>query len=309
MELIRGIHNIRARHFGCVLSIGNFDGVHQGHAAVLAQLKKVSKNMGLAATVMTFEPQPKEWFAKSAAPARLTSLREKIPLLAELGMERTLCVRFNKKFAEMTAEDFVEQLLVKQLGVKYLVVGDDFCFGKGREGSFDTLKRAGIKHGFEVVDTNSFKVSEDRVSSTLIRQALAQGNLVKAQQLLGHPYRLYGRVSHGEKIGRTLGFPTANIHLKRDIPPLLGIVAVKVSIEAGPWLNGVANIGTRPTVAGQQILLEAHIFDFNDNLYGKRICVEIVKKIRDEQPFGSLNELKIQITKDAKAARAYLEAL
>lgn len=306
MELIRGIHNILPKHHGCVLTIGNFDGVHRGHAEVISRLVAKAEHLGLPAAVMTFEPQPQELFQGEDAPARLSLLRDKIVLLDELKIDRLLCVNFNKKFANYSAEEFIEQLLVKALGVKYLVVGDDFCFGKQRQGNFDMLRKAGEKHGFAVVSTQSFILGDKRVSSTEIRQLLAKGNLEQARRLLGHPFTLSGKVAHGEKIGRTIGFPTANIALKRKVTPVRGVFAVKLYWDNSDIYEGVANVGFRPTVNGQVCQLEVHLFDFDGDLYGKAIEVELVAKIRDEQPFGSLDALKKQIKDDANRAKALL---
>ncbi|MCL1144876.1 bifunctional riboflavin kinase/FAD synthetase [Shewanella sp. 10N.261.52.F9] len=306
MELIRGIHNILPKHHGCVLTIGNFDGVHRGHAEVISRLVAKAEHLGLPAAVMTFEPQPQELFQGEDAPARLSLLRDKIVLLDELKIDRLLCVNFNKKFANYSAEEFIEQLLVKALGVKYLVVGDDFCFGKQRQGNFDMLRKAGEKHGFAVVSTQSFILGDKRVSSTEIRQLLAKGNLEQARRLLGHPFTLSGKVAHGEKIGRTIGFPTANIALKRKVTPVRGVFAVKLYWDNSDIYEGVANVGFRPTVNGQVCQLEVHLFDFDGDLYGKAVEVELVAKIRDEQPFGSLDALKKQIKDDANRAKALL---
>ncbi|QYK06200.1 bifunctional riboflavin kinase/FAD synthetase [Shewanella zhangzhouensis] len=306
MELIRGIHNILPAHRGCVLTIGNFDGVHRGHAKVIASLVERAKHFGLPATLMTFEPQPQELFRGDDAPARLSLLRDKIVLLDELGIDRLLCVNFNRKFAAMDPEHFIEDLLVRKLGVRYLVVGDDFCFGKSRAGNFEMLKKAGERFGFAVVNTHSFMVGDLRVSSTAVREQLAKGNLEQARRLLGHPFTLCGRVAHGQKIGRTIGFPTANIALKRKVVPVRGVFAVKLWWDESDIYEGVANVGFRPTVNGQVCQLEVHLFDFEGDLYGKRVEVELVAKIRDEQPFESLEALKKQIWNDADRARALL---
>ncbi|WP_372869755.1 bifunctional riboflavin kinase/FAD synthetase [Shewanella sp.] len=306
MELIRGIHNILPAHRGCVLTIGNFDGVHRGHAKVIASLVERAKHFGLPATLMTFEPQPQELFRGDDAPSRLSLLRDKIVLLDELGIDRLLCVNFNNKFASMDSEHFIEDLLVRKLGVKYLVVGDDFCFGKGRAGNFEMLKKAGERFGFAVVNTHSFMVGDLRVSSTAVREQLAKGHLEQARRLLGHPFTLSGRVAHGQKLGRTIGFPTANIALKRKVVPVRGVFAVKLWWDGSDIYEGVANVGFRPTVNGQVCQLEVHLFDFEGNLYGKRVEVELVAKIRDEQPFESLDALKKQIWNDADRARALL---
>ncbi len=306
MELIRGIHNILPAHHGCVLTIGNFDGVHRGHAEVITKLVKKARQLKVPATLMTFEPQPQEMFKGENAPARLSILRDKIFLLEELGIDRLVCINFNAKFANLSAEDFIEKLLVESLGVKYLVVGDDFCFGRQRKGNFDMLKSAGENHSFAVVSTQSFLLGDKRVSSTEIRQLLAEGKMEQARRLLGHPFTLCGKVAHGEKIGRTLGFPTANIALKRQVSPVRGVFAVKLYWDNSDIYEGVANIGFRPTVNGQVCQLEVHIFDFDGDLYGRTVEVELVAKIRDEQPFQSLEALKRQINNDADEAKALL---
>ncbi|WP_394135563.1 bifunctional riboflavin kinase/FAD synthetase [Shewanella algae] len=306
MELIRGIHNILPAHRGCVLTIGNFDGVHRGHAEVIANLVKKARHFGLPATLMTFEPQPQELFRGQDAPARLSLLRDKVKLLAELGIDRLVCVNFNQKFAQMPAKEFVEELLVRKLGVKYLVVGDDFCFGRARQGNFELLRSAGEQHGFAVVSTQSFLVGDHRVSSTMVRDALAKGNLEQARRLLGHSYTLSGKVAHGKKLGRTLGFPTANIAMKRKVVPVRGVFAVRLWWDGSEQYDGVANVGFRPTVQGQNCQLEVHLFDFEGDLYGRKVEVELVAKIRDEKPFESLEALKKQIMNDADEARALL---
>lgn len=306
MELIRGIHNILPKHHGCVLTIGNFDGVHRGHAEVIGNLVKRAKHLGLPAVAMTFEPQPQELFCGDNAPARLSLLSDKIHLLEELGIERLLCVNFNRRFASMLPAQFIEELLVNKLGVKYLVVGDDFRFGQKRSGNFEMLCEAGERLGFAVVSTQSFLVGDQRVSSTMVRETLAKGNLEQARRLLGHPYVMSGRVAHGQKIGRTIGFPTANIALKRKVVPIKGVFAVRLWWDDSDTYEGVANIGYRPTVQGQTCQLEVNLFDFQGDLYGKKVAVELVAKIRDEKPFQSLEALKQQINKDVDRAKALL---
>ncbi|MGR5293881.1 bifunctional riboflavin kinase/FAD synthetase [Vibrio mediterranei] len=306
MELIRGIHNLKNQHHGCVLTIGNFDGVHLGHQRVLEQVKKKALLLGLPAVVMTFEPQPMELFAKDKAPARLTRLRDKFELLEAMHLDRLLCVNFNHRFACMSPESFIKDLLVNKLGVKFLVIGDDFRFGKGREGNFDMLKKAGEEFGFEVVNTASFCVEDTRVSSTAIRQALASDHLDESTEMLGRHYTLSGRVAHGQKLARDFGFPTANISLKRYVSPVRGVYAVQVyGVDSQP-LPGIANVGKKPTVAGITPDLEVHIFDFEGNLYGKQIEVALLHKIRDEKKFESLELLKQQIELDADVARVWL---
>src|SRR5690554_917660 len=303
MQLIRGIHNIRPEHRGCVLTIGNFDGVHLGHQAVLAQVRAQAQARGLPAMVMTFEPQPQELFQPDRAPARLTNLREKHDALAAQGIERHLVVHFNRKFANYPAREFIEHVLVGQLGVKFLVVGDDFRFGKGREGDFAMLQQAGIVLGFEVVDTQSYRQHQERVSSTATRRALAAGDFAQAEALLGRAYAFQGRVVHGQKKGRTIGYPTANIQLKRLHSPLQGVFAVQVQINDGKMYAGVANIGRRPTLDGKQVQLEVHLFDFKGDLYGQQLRVIPTQFIRAEQKFADFGELQRQIEADAAIAR------
>ncbi len=306
MELIRGIHNIKPEHHGCVLTIGNFDGVHLGHQTVLSQVSAQADKLGLPSVVMTFEPQPMELFAKDKAPARLTRLRDKYVQLNKLELDRLLCVNFNRHFASLSADEFVSDLLVKRLGVKFLVVGDDFCFGKNRQGDFAMLQEAGKRYGFEVVSTQSFCLERLRVSSTAIRDALARDELNDVTGMLGRHYSISGRVSHGRKLGRTIGFPTANIPLKRCVSPVSGVYVVEAHGIDGQAVGGVANIGQRPTVKGVRQQLEVHLFDFQGNLYGKQLEVVLLHKLRDEYKFESFEALKQQIELDAEAARVWL---
>ncbi|GAB1438263.1 bifunctional riboflavin kinase/FAD synthetase [Providencia sp.] len=309
MELIRGIQNIRACHHGCVLTIGNFDGVHRGHQALLQNLKRKGAQLGLPTVVMIFEPQPLEFFIGDKAPARLTRLRDKVKYLADSGIDYLLCVEFNQHFASLTPTEFVSDLLVSKLGVKYLAIGDDFRFGKNRMGDFAFLQRAGEEFGFEVADTESFCDCGLRISSTVIRKAIQDNDLGLAENLLGHTYRISGRVVHGNQLGRTIGFPTANLPLKRLVTPVTGVYAVEVYGLGDKPLPGVANIGTRPTVSGKGTQLEVHLIDATMDLYGRHIDVVLRKKLRDEQRFASLEALKEQIANDVIAAREYLSAI
>ena len=261
MQLIRGLHNLLPEHRGCVLTIGNFDGFHLGHQAVLARVNAAARSRGCAAVVLLFEPQPQEFFAGSKAPARLTNLSEKIRLLASCGIDRLLVVRFDGAFAGWTAERFVDELLHRQLGVEHLVVGDDFRFGARRQGNFELLRARGEQLGFGVEGTHSLLLAGQRVSSTAIREALVHGDLEGAAALLGRPFSLSGRVAHDFKRGRQLGFPTANIHLKRQVLPVGGVFAVTVFLADGQQVRGVANVGARPTLVGHSPLLEVHLFD------------------------------------------------
>ena len=303
MRLIRGLHNLHPGHQGGAVTIGNFDGLHRGHQAVLRQLHKYALRHRLVTTVMTFEPTAQEYFSPQTAPARLQRLREKLAMLQGLEVDQVLCLRFGRKLAELSAEHFVGQILVDGLDVRYLVVGDDFRFGRDRTGDFALLQEAGKQYGFKVVSTGTFLEDDDRVSSTRIRQSLAAGELGMAARLLGRPYRICGRVAEGQRRGRTIGFPTANIHLHRVVSPLNGVFAVRVYGLATEALNGVANIGTRPTVDGSYQVLEVHLFDFESDIYGRHLDVEFCYKLRDEMKFESFEVLKQQIHADADQAR------
>ncbi|WP_018692893.1 bifunctional riboflavin kinase/FAD synthetase [Algicola sagamiensis] len=306
MELIRGIHNIRQSHQGCVLTIGNFDGVHSGHQQVLGGLHAQASQLNLPATVMIFEPQPQELFQKGQAPARLCNLREKYTALKEQGVDRLIVVQFNAAFSQMKAQEFVQELLVKKLGVRFLIVGDDFRFGQGREGNFDMLQHSAEQFGFGVRSTQSYRCHDSRVSSTEIRRLLQLGDLSFVEDMLGRPYTLLGRVSHGDKKGREFGFPTANVRLKRLVSPVTGVYAVTIRLaRENREVTGVANIGRRPTMAGNELRLEVHLFDFDADLYGQIIEVTLKHKIRDETKFESIAALKSQIANDVVVAKTW----
>ncbi|WP_294912227.1 bifunctional riboflavin kinase/FAD synthetase [Tatumella sp. UBA2305] len=305
MKFIRGLHNLSKQHQGCVLTIGNFDGVHRGHQALLTQLCEEGRKRHLPVVVMLFEPQPLEFFARGQVPARLTRLREKIHFLEQAGVDTVLCVRFDSAFSALTADDFIHDILVDKLDVRFLTVGDDFRFGAGREGDFLLLQEAGRRYRFEIANTLTFCHEGQRVSSTKVREALAADDFAAAERLLGRPYAISGKVIHGDALGRTLGFPTANIPLRRSVAPVKGVFAVEVQgLHGGPFY-GVANIGTRPTVKGIRQQLEVNLLDVNINLYGRHISVVLRHKIRNEQRFASLDELKAQIAKDVVTAREF----
>jgi len=305
MEFIRGLHNLRPRHRGCVATIGNFDGVHLGHQAVLGQLAEKSAELHLSAAVITFEPQPQEYFAPESSPPRLTRLREKITALGRFSVDRLLCLPFNDRLASFSADEFIRRVLVDGLGIRYLVVGDDFRFGRGRAGDFQALEAAGREYGFDVVSMHSFNIGGERVSSTAIREALTRGELGRAEQFLGRPYRMSGRVAHGDKRGRSIGFPTANIFLHRRSAPVQGVFAVEMFGIKGEPVPGVANVGSRPTVEGERSLLEVHLFDFSGDIYGCHVHVDFLHKLREERRFDSFDALKRQIELDAREARAF----
>jgi len=306
-KIIRGLHNLSPSATDCVATIGNFDGVHLGHQAVLNQLAMKGDTLGLPAVVITFEPQPNEFFSPDKAPARLSRFREKVEALRCYSIQQLCVLRFNRKLAEMTAQDFIQRLIVDGLNVRYLVVGDDFKFGKDRQGDFAMLQQAGKQHGFQVVNMHTFAIDQMRVSSTRIREALREGDLILAEKLLGRPYRMSGRVAHGDKRGRTMGFPTANIHLHRRKVPLSGVYAVQLFGVDGEPIQGVANVGVRPTVRAKKALLEVHLFNFDRDIYGEHVQVHFLHKLRDEQKFADLNALMKQIEQDCEQARLYFD--
>lgn len=309
MELIRGHYNLKPRHRHCVATLGSFDGVHLGHQEVIRRTIAKAREQGLPATVITSEPLPREFFAPDTAPPRLTRLREKLAVFAQLGIDRVLCLRFNAALAGLPAEVFVENILVNGLGLAHLVVGDDTRFGKNRQGDFQLLQTLGQRFGFSAERVATFSRAGERVSSTRIREALGAGDMQTAAALLGRPYPMSGRVAHGDKRGRVLGYPTANIHLKRRQTPLMGIFAVEIgfcdSPEAGR-LPGVASIGVRPTFGGGQCLLEVHLFDFDRDIYGQHVDVYFLHKLRDERRFDTVEALVAQMHRDAEQARKFL---
>lgn len=308
MELIRGLHNLRPRHQGSVVTIGNFDGVHRGHQVILQSLKQASERLGLPDTVIVFEPQPQEFFRGTEAPPRLMHWRDKLDALAAAGVSRVLCVRFDEKFRALTAQQFVQQLLVDGLGCRHLIVGDDFRFGCDRNGDFALLESAGTAAGFTVSNTATIEIAGERVSSTRIRALITAADFAQADVLLGRPYRISGRVAHGDKIGRTLGVPTANIPSRRLVSALSGIYAVTVHGIAKTPVAGVASVGRRPTVNGQDERIETHLLDFSGDIYGKRIAVQFHKKLRDEMKFDSLEALKAAMLQDIAEARAFFHS-
>ena len=292
------------------LTIGNFDGVHVGHQAMLTRLKDTASRLGLPACVMTFEPHPREFFSPNQAPARLTSLREKLKLLIQAEVECIHVYRFNDDFARISAEEFITRILNQELSVRWLLVGDDFRFGARRAGDFAMLQAFSAANGFTVEAMPSVNIDGRRVSSTAVRQALAHGDLNTARKLLGRPYSISGRVIGGDKLGRQIGFPTANIQLKYNHPPLSGIfvVAVHGALQSSPTtvLSGVASLGVRPTIhENGKPILEVHLFDFNDEIYGQHLQVDFLHKLRDEEKYANIDTLIRQIEKDVAQARDF----
>jgi len=281
----------------CALAIGNFDGMHLGHQALLSKLTLTAKALNLTAAVMTFEPHPREFFTPESAPARLCSMREKLEHFAKAGVDRVYVCRFNRRFAKVTAEDFMQTILREALHAETILVGEDFRFGAMRAGSVVDF----VEAKFNLISLPQVSLADARVSSTRVRSALAAGNLQEASLLLGRPYSMSGKVVHGAKRGRQLGFPTANVHMRHERPALTGVYAVKLE-----GLNAVANLGVRPTIAGvPKLSLEVHVLDFNADLYGKHVHVEFLHKIRDEMKFENLDALKAQIAADVKVARDF----
>ena len=289
------------------LTIGNFDGVHRGHQAMLSRLIEAADDLALPAAVLTFDPPPREFFARDTAPPRLSSLRGKLERFAAHGVERVYVARFDGRLASLPPEPFIEDVLVRRLGARWLLVGEDFRFGKGRAGDLSTLRRVARTVSIEAMRTVA--VEGERASSTAVRNALAAGNLAHAHALLGRPFAISGRVAHGAKLGRTLGFPTANLRLKRR-PPVSGVFAVRVHGLSPTPRTGVASIGVRPTVSASGVpLLEVFIFDFDEVIYGRRVAVEFLHKLRDEERYGDLDALTRQIRHDVAQARDYFSGL
>jgi riboflavin kinase/FMN adenylyltransferase len=306
MELIRGLHNVRPRHHGCVATIGAFDGVHLGHRVVIRHLLEKSAELDLPSVIIVFEPLPREYFSPVEAPARIMSFREKCQALNGLGVDRLLRIHFNEQFRGMSAQQFVDEIFVAALGVRYVVLGDDFRFGADRQGDFEFIQQQGRRYGYEAGSTATFSIAGDRVSSTRIRGALERADFDAAEALLGSPYSISGRVIYGRQLGRTIGVPTANLELRRLRAPLSGVYVVEVS---GPGLDrafGVANVGVRPTVDDSiKANLEVHLLDREIDLYGRHIEVTFCHKLRPEQKFESIAELKKNIQRDIDNARAW----
>ncbi|KAA1188350.1 bifunctional riboflavin kinase/FAD synthetase [Pseudohalioglobus sediminis] len=308
MELIRGLHNLRPRHRGCVATIGAFDGVHLGHQAVIAHLREKAAQLGMPSAVIVFEPLPREFFAPVQAPPRIMSFREKFVAMRELGVDRMLRIRFNDALRVMSARQFVEDVFVTGLGVRYIVLGDDFRFGNDRQGDVRFIQREGARHGYDAGPTPTQTWQGQRVSSTRIREALEAADFARAEQMLGRRYSISGKVVYGRQLGQTIGTPTANLELRRLRAPLSGVYAVEVS---GAGLNGaygVANVGVRPTVDDSiKANLEVHLIDREIELYGQHIEVTFRHKLREEIKFGSVDELKQNIANDIESTRAWFE--
>jgi len=306
MRITHGFRSLGTPH---AVTIGNFDGLHLGHQAMLARLQDVARARGLPSCVLSFEPHPREFFAPEQAPARLSSLREKAECLKRMGIDRLHVFRFDRAFASLSAEAFIEQVLGTTLEAKYVLVGDDFRYGAKRAGDFALLKQVGETLGFDAESLPTVEIAGERSSSTAVRSALGAGELEHAARLLGRPYSISGRVVHGDKLGRDIGFPTANIQLKHNRPPLMGIFAVELYGLNGAPLPGVASLGRRPTVKGADAVpvLEVHLFDFKAEIYGRRVRVDFLHKLRDEEKYPDLDTLVAQIRCDVDNAKQFLE--
>ena len=321
MHVIRGLHNYQNKHQHSVITIGNFDGLHLGHQKMLEQLSAEAKRLNTHRCLMTFEPLPREYFSKGrphnskpsknmSSTARLTNRIEKMRTLSNFELtiqpEYLLFLNFNQSLASMSANEFIEKILIDKLKIKSVIVGDDFRFGCDRQGDFTLLKEYGDKYQFSVINIDSQRVDQQRISSTLIRQLLADDQLELTDKMLGRAYTICGHVNHGDKRGRTIGFPTANIHLRRAETPLHGVYSVTMHSQKHGDIAGIANLGRRPTVNGERVQLEVHLFDFEQDIYGEQVCVSFQKKIRDEKKFDSFDDLKKQIQIDCDQAKRNL---
>jgi len=306
MELVRGLHNVDRAARGCVLTIGAFDGIHRGHQEMIRVLRTIAATHSLPAALLSFEPTPREFFARATPPARLTRFREKYAALDHYGVQRFVCLRFDSALRSMSADEFISQVLVDALGARHIVVGHDFKFGRNMAGSVETLRAAGLAAGFAVTEVPPFEIDGERVSSSLIRAALQAGDLELATRLLGRSYRMTGRVVEGAKLGRKLGFPTANLRPQRRATPLAGVFAVRVSGGGLQNAPGVASLGTRPAVNGKELLLEVHVFDFEGDLYRQHLHVDFIARLRDEVWFPDVDQLVQQMNLDAARAREIL---
>ena len=307
MEFIHGLVNLHRQSKECAATVGNFDGVHLGHQLVLEKLKETAKRFNLISTVLIFEPQPMEYFNLDASPSRLTRLREKLQQFSNYNIDRVVCLKFNRKLANLAANDFIDDILLKGLSAQKIIVGDDFRFAKNREGNYKYLLENSQEKNFEVFKTGSYIEEGIRVSSTLIRDALAQGDITKANHYLGRPYTISGRVTHGDKRGKTLGFPTINIELHRNLSPVSGIFAGYVHGVDDKKLGAAVYIGSRPVYKGGRVLLEAHILEFSEDIYGQHIQVELISKLRNDKHITSEKELIEQIKKDIDQTKECLK--
>jgi len=304
MQLIRGLHNLN-KQFGSVLTIGNFDGVHTGHQEIIKRLVKKSHELKLPSVVVSFSVTPESFFGRPKA--RLSSFRDKHLFLESMGVDRHLLIRFNSSFSQTSATSFIENILVERLKVRHCFIGDDFRFGKGRLGDYKLLEKLSKTHSFTAENVGRVSLEGQRVSSSAVRLCLSSGDFSMAERLLGRPFAISGRVSHGDKRGRTIGFPTINVGISRRLSPVLGVFNVLVETNKEAYY-GVCNVGKRPTVGGEKTLLEVFIFDFKREIYGELVTIVFKQKSRDEMKFNSLEELKQQIAKDVEIGKQYFKA-
>lgn len=302
MKLTRGLHNISTQPKPSAVTIGNFDGVHKGHQEIIKHLTDKANQLSLHSVLVSFSPTPEQFFGRNHA--LLSNFREKHQLLSQTNLDENLLIRFNQSFSKLSAEAFVEKILVQSLNVRYCLIGDDFRFGKNRQGDYALLKKLSDKHNFIVENVNSIKSGEVRISSSSIRSTLANGDFKKACHFLGREYFIAGRIVHGDKKGRTIGFPTINIPIKRKISPVQGVFAVIASVKNAQYF-GVCNVGKRPTVGGDKTRLEVFLFDFNQDVYGETAKIVFKYRIRDEKKFDSFDMLKNQINEDVLKAKNY----
>lgn len=308
MELIRGLNNWTAQHHGCVATIGNFDGVHLGHQSMFAQINELAATYSLPSVVMTFNPLPHEFFKPETRSLRLQTFRDRTLSIQDCGIDRLLVVRFDQTFASQSADSFIQNNLIKVMGIRHLLIGDDFHFGQNRSGSIETLRAMETPGQFEVSAASTVAHEDSRVSSTRVREHMRNNNCEQVTALLGRPHRISGRIIHGEKVGRQLGFPTANVALKNHRPLLCGVFAVMAQTEGGQSWPAVANLGERPTIGGRKLLLEIHLLDRTVDLYGQTLEVDFHHFIRGEKKFDSLDALKAAISADAETARQYFQS-
>ena len=304
MQFIRGLHNLK-NHAGSVVTIGNFDGVHVGHEKIILRLVESAKALGLPSVLISFSPTPQCFFGREQA--TLSNFKEKHQLLDRLGVDKHLLIYFNQTFSELKAKDFIQQVLLDKLNMKHCLIGDDFRFGKKRQGDLGLLQSLSKTKGFSVENTQSVLCNDCRASSSEIRTLLAHGDLAAVTQMLGREFSISGKIIHGQQKGRTIGFPTINIPIKRKISPVLGVFATTVEVQ-GSVFQGVCNIGNRPTINGKEILLEVFLFDFDRDVYGIEVKVVFKHKIRDEEKFDSFEALKQQIELDTQQAKAFFKA-
>ncbi len=301
MNVIRGLHNLK-KYPGSVVTIGNFDGVHIGHQHIISRLVEKSKQLGLPSIIISFSPTPQSFFGRESA--TLSNFKQKHRLLEKLGLDAHLIIKFDAQLSKLSAQDFINEILLKKLGVRFCLIGDDFRFGAGRMGDFKLLKDFAQQHNFEVENTQSILCASCRASSSKIRELLSQGEFNSVAKMLGREFSISGKIIHGKQLGRTINFPTINVPIKRNISPVLGVFAVQVDL-LGKLFNGVCNIGKRPTVNGENILLEVFLFDFNQDVYGEFSNIIFKLKIRDEQKFDSFDQLKEQIKLDTQTAKDF----